>query len=226
VSGWPVSAADLIEAQRALAAERPSPWLPPAGPLCVAGCFVCFPRRHTGVGEFGDPAWAAAAVVRRRRVLGGHVVRGVAGGSYQPGLMALREGRLLEEAVLGLASEPDVLLVNATGRDHPRRAGLAVQLGAVLGIPTVGVTHRPLVAGGPWPEDERGAASPLTLDGEVVGWWLRTRAGRRPLVVHAGWRVDAATAVDIVRRCGGTHRTPAPLREARRLARQARASRS
>ena len=43
---------------------------------------------------------------------------------------------------------PEVLLVNATGRDHPRRAGLAFHLGAVLGLPTVGVTTRPLVAQG------------------------------------------------------------------------------
>jgi deoxyribonuclease V len=35
------------------------------------------------------------------------------------------------------AERPDVLLVNATGRDHPRQAGLGVQLGAVLGLPTV-----------------------------------------------------------------------------------------
>jgi len=224
VWGWPATAEELVEVQHALAAERAEPWVPPAGPLTVAGCFVCFPRRYAGPGERGDPAWAAAAALRGRRVVARYVVPGVAGASYEPGLMALREGPLLAAAVLGLAAESDVLLVNATGRDHPRRAGLAAHLGAVLGLPTVGVTHRPLVAGGPWPAAQRGAASPLTLGGEVVGWWLRTRADRRPLVVHAGWRVDAETAVDVVRRCGGRHRTPAPLREARKLARQARAS--
>ncbi|MBV8941103.1 MAG: endonuclease V [Solirubrobacterales bacterium] len=43
-----------------------------------------------------------------------------------PGTLALREGRLLEAAVRALPAMPDVLLVNATGRDHPRGAGLAV----------------------------------------------------------------------------------------------------
>jgi len=114
-------------------------------------------------------------------------------------------------------------VVNATGRDHPRRAGLALHLGAVLDLPTLGVTHRPLAAAGSWPGDERGDASPLLLADEVVAHWLRTRPGRRPVVVHAGWRVDAATAVAVVRRCAGPHRTPAALREARRLARHARA---
>jgi len=50
-------------------------------------------------------------------------------------------------------------LVNATGRDHPRRAGLALQLGAVLDLPSVGVTHTPLLAQGEWPPGEAGARS-------------------------------------------------------------------
>jgi deoxyribonuclease V len=142
---------------------------------------------------------------------------------YEPGLLALREGPLLEAAVGGLARAPDVLLVNATGRDHPRRAGLAMHLGAVLGLPTVGLTHRPLLAAGDWPDDSYGATSPLRLDGDVVGVWVRTRKGARPLAAHAAWRTDADQAAETVLRCWCRRRTPEPLREARRLARLARA---
>jgi deoxyribonuclease V len=235
VYGWPGTAEELVAAQVRLAEERPAPWRPPDGPLAVGACFVCFPRGHAGAGAAGDPAWAAAVVLRGRRVLARSVVSGAAEAGYAAGLLALREGPLLDAAVRGLNQPPDVLLVNATGRDHPRRAGLALHLGAVLDLPTVGVTHRPLLAAGPEPPDEPGAASPLHLpedaedaddadeDGEVVAHWVRTRAGRRPLVVHAGWRVDPATAVTVIRRCAGGHRTPAALREARRLARLARA---
>lgn len=208
--------------QRTLAREAPPPWRPPDGSLLVAGCFVCFPRGHEGKGAAGDPAWAGAALVRGRRREARRVVAGTAGGPYEPGLLALREGPLLAAAMRGLPERPDVLLVNATGRDHPRRAGLALHLGAVLDLPTVGVTHRPLLAAGGWPEDRYGAGSPLLLDGEVVGCWQRTRAGTRPLAVHAAWRTDPATAAEIVRRCWCRRRTPEPLREARRLARTAR----
>jgi deoxyribonuclease V len=114
-----------------------------------------------------------------------------------------------------------MLLVDGTGRDHPRRAGLALHLGAVLDLPTVGVTHRPLGAAGKWPPDERGARSPLLLDGEQVGYWLRTRAGTRPLAVHAAWRTDAETAAEVVLSACRL-RTPEPLRRARRRARRAR----
>jgi len=132
---------------------------------------------------------------------------------------------LLEGAVRVLPQRPDVLLVNATGRDHPRRAGLALQLGAVLELPTVGVTHRSLHAAGEWPEDEPTRRSPLVLAGEVVGYWLRTRRGARPLAVHAAWRTDPETAVDVTLSCTAVVRTPEPLRRARTAARAARATR-
>ena len=98
---------------------------------------------------------------------------------------------------------------------------------AVVDLPTVGVTHRPLVADGAWPADEDGASSPLRIDGpdgEEVGRWLRTRAGTRPLAVHAGWRTEPAVAAAVVRMTVRGRRTPEPLRRARQLARRARAA--
>ena len=122
-----------------------------------------------------------------------------------------------------MAVVPEVLGVNATGRDHPRRAGLALHLGAVLGLPTVGVTTRPLVAEGAWPPDQRGARTPLRVGGEVVGCWVRTQAGARPVAVHAAWQTDAHAAVQVVLAATGRARTPEPLRRARTLARSRRA---
>ena len=142
---------------------------------------------------------------------------------YEPGMLALREGPLLEAAVRGLPVLPDVLLVDATGRDHPRRAGLALQLGAVLCVPTVGLTDRPLLARGEEPPDERGAASPLEIEGEKVGYLLRTKPGTRPICVHAAWRTMPEVALEVVLAVTGVMRTPEPLRVARTAARDARA---
>jgi deoxyribonuclease V len=167
--------------------------------------------------------FAGPAVTHRRRLLAGVTSSGPAGGSYLPTLLALREGPLLEQAVRALPIAPEVLVVNATGRDHPRRAGLALQLGAVLGLPTVGVTSRPLVAQGDWPADRRGATAPLRLSGEVVGCWIRTRAGAKPVAVHAAWQTDAQAAVQVVLAATRRARTPEPLRRARTLARTLRA---
>jgi deoxyribonuclease V len=216
VPAWPRTREELIEEQLLLATLVPEPWLfePNAR---VGGVFVCFPRGESGPGQTGDQAWSAACVGEESAVVEGH-----AGAPYEPGLLALREGALLEAAVRALPEPPDVLLVDATGRDHPRRAGLALHLGAVLDLPTVGVTHRPLVAQGDWPPDERGARSPLFVEGELVGYSLRTRAATRPLAIHAAWRTDAATATEVVLSTSQA-RTPEPLRRARRQAREARA---
>ena len=190
----------------------------------VAGVFVATARGGEGLGSVGDPAWAAAVIMRLDRILDSSVLRGVLDATYVPGLLALRERRLLSETIGKLRKRPDVLLVNATGRDHPRRAGLALQLGAELDVPTIGVTDRPLLADGPAPRPERGAVAELRIAEEVVAYRVITCAGARPVVVHAAWRTDAITACSLVVAMGASQRTPAPLREARRLARSARAA--
>jgi deoxyribonuclease V len=218
VPAWPSSADELLEAQEALGNAKPQLWRLGAEDV-VGGCFVCSRRGKQGVGAAGDSLWAAAWTPAETCV-----VRSEAGAPYEPGLLALREGPALEAAVRPLEQLPDALLVDATGRDHPRRAGLALHLGALLGVPTVGVTHRPLLGDGPWPADEPGARSPLTLGGDLVGYWVRTRPGTRPLVIHAAWRTDAEAAVAIVLATLAGHRAPEPLRHARRAAREARAT--
>jgi deoxyinosine 3'endonuclease (endonuclease V) len=82
-----------------------------------------------------SPGWPS---LTHRRLLAGVSSGGPAGGPYLPTLLALREGLLLEQAVRGLPVVPKVPLVNATGRDPPRRACLALQLGPCRGCPRSG----------------------------------------------------------------------------------------
>jgi len=184
----------------------------------VGACYACFTQAEPGRGRPDDVGWAAAVFGESVAV-----ASAVSAEGYETGMLALREGPLLEAAVRGLAALPDVLLVDATGRDHPRRAGVALHLGAVLGVPTVGLTNRPLLSRGEDPRDERGAASPLEIDGEKVGYLLRTRVGARPICVHAAWRTMPETALEIVLSVTHSMRTPEPMRAARSAARAARA---
>lgn len=220
---WIVEPEELAAQQGQIAGLRPPLWAP-AGDMLPGGCFVCFGRGGKGPGAAGDRGWAAAVLMPGRRAAAGAVVEGRAGAAYAPGLLAAREGALLEAAVRALPRLPDVLLVNATGRDHPRRAGLALHLGWALDLPTVGVTHRPLVAAGDPPDSHAHSSSGLWLEGEQVGWWYRPRAGVRPLAISPGWRTDLSTALEVVRATAGRVRTPEPIRQARRLARSARAA--
>ncbi len=223
---WPAEAAALAPEQERLAALTPAPWTLPAEEVLVGAAFVAFVRGEQGPGQPGDRAWVGAVLVAGADLVWEAVVPGVAGASYGPGLLALREGPMLAAALTALPSRPDVLLVDATGRDHPRRAGLALQLGAVLGVPSVGVTHRTLRAAGADAGPDPGDQAPLVLEGEEVARWVRTARGVRSVVAHAGWRTSPASAAAVVLRCARGRRTPEPLRQARRVAREAREARS
>jgi deoxyribonuclease V len=220
---WPSSIEELVELQERLGDEQPELWRPQTLPPTVAGCFVCFASDDPARGCAGETAWAGAAVLAPGQPPETVAIEGETGGAYRPGLLALRAGRPLEQAVDELPARPDVLIVDATGRDHPRRAGLAFHLGRVLDLPTIGVTHRTLLAQGEWPEPVRGAHTLLRLGDETVGAWLRIQPRARPIAVHAAWRTDAETAVQVVMAVARKVRTPEPLRQARRAARLARA---
>jgi deoxyribonuclease V len=250
---WPSSEAELIAVQSVLGdlssgLVAGGAWSIPAE-VRIAGCFVAYAAGEAGPGHPGDRAWAAAVLwgtgrsatglrrsstVLRGTVQGPNprqasdvqvqsVVTGTVGAPYSPGLLALREGSILAAALTALSDRPDVVMVDATGVDHPRHAGLALHMGAVLDLPSVGVTHRPLVGQGGWPELRRGATAPIRLGLVEVGRWVCTRTGARPVVAHAGWRTDAATAAELVLMASTpASRTPVPLQEARRVAREAR----
>lgn len=223
---WPHDAKELVALQRLLASARPEPWVPPDPLPTVGASYVCFERGVEGPGEAGDRGWAGAGSKRRGTRTVTAVAEGRAGAAYRPGLLALREGSLraaaVERLIERLEEPPAVVIVDATGRDHPRGAGLALHLGAVFDVPTVGATHRPLSAEGDHPGEGYGQTSPLVLDGEPVGAWVRSRAGVRPLVVHAGWRTSPEVAVEVVLSATTRFRTPQVLREARHDARVAR----
>lgn len=209
--GWPDTPGGLRVLQARLASEEPEPWLPPHDPssLAIGGVFAAFSTTSDPAPV--ERAWVAAVAGGTRAL-----VISTVEAPYEPGLLALREGRALERAVRSLETPPDVLLVDATGRDHPRGAGLALHLGAVLDVPTVGVTDRPLVA-------SADADGRLVLSGREVARVVAPRVGARPVVVHAAWRTDVAAAVAVVLAVSGRARTPEPLRLARFLARSARA---
>lgn len=213
-----------------MGALEPDPWVPGRNPLVVGAAFVAFARGEAGPGEAGDHAVVGAvAWSERDGVVAGVVVDGVAAGPYVPGLLGLREGAMTEAALAPLLErvEVDVLVLDATGRDHPRRCGLALHLGWLLGRPSVGVTHR-MLTDRHHPVPPSGATGTLEVvgvAGEAVAAWVATVGGVRPVVVHAGWRTSVEVAAEVVGRCARGARTPEPLRRARELARTARADR-
>jgi deoxyribonuclease V len=222
VAGWPSDAATLQQVQRALA-EAEADVTVPTAPIMGASA-ICFDRNPTPPNT-PQRGWSGACLRFPARPPQINVASGTTSTPYRRGLLALREGPLREAALRGLPQLPEVVIVDATGRDHPRGAGLALHLGAVLGVPTLGVTDRPLIAQGADPSevnDWRGAIAPLRIGRQTVACWLRTRPGVRPVVVHPGWGVSLDRAVGLILLAARKARTPQPLRVARRAARVAR----
>lgn len=184
------------------------------------------PRTATGL----DVAYAtgsnvvAAAAVTVDLATGTEVAAATATGEtgfpYVTGLFAFRELPTLLEALAALPEPPDLLVADGHGIAHPRRFGLASHLGVVTGVPAIGVAKTPPGEFGP-PAAERGATSPLVLDGEQVGVALRTRDGVKPVFVSVGHRIDLAAACSFVLALANTFRLPETTRLADRRCRDA-----
>ncbi|SFR87020.1 Endonuclease V [Sphingomonas jatrophae] len=132
---------------------------------------------------------------------------------YVPGYLGFREAPAIVAAWSLLPQPPDLLLVDGQGRAHPRRCGIAVQLGLLLDVPTIGVA-KSLLCG--TVEDEPGPTAgdraPVVDRGETVALALRTRARAAPIYVSGGHRVSLESAADwVLRLCDG-RRLPWPIR--------------
>jgi deoxyribonuclease V len=145
---------------------------------------------------------------------------------YIPGLLAFREGEPIVAALENLDVEPDLLLLDGSGRIHFREAGIATHVGFLFDVPSVGVA-KSLLCGHPVGSVDgldAGTRIPIeaddsmtTPDGEVVGYAYQSRQypdsrSINPLYVSPGHRLSAETAVDCVEACGGEYKLPRPTR--------------
>ena len=147
---------------------------------------------------------------------------------YIPGLLSFREGGAILAALEEVETDPDVLVLDGSGRIHFREAGLATHIGVAVETPALGVA-KSLLCGqpreslaDPLPEGTRVAVeadSDVTApEGAIIGYAFQSRqydSGNQyinPLHVSPGHRVSAETATDIVEACGGEYKLPEPTR--------------
>jgi deoxyribonuclease V len=145
---------------------------------------------------------------------------------YVPGLLSFREGESILAAFDALATTPDLVVFDGSGRIHFRQAGLATHLGVVLDVPSVGVAKRLLCGRVEADVDGRPAGwrTPVVADdrvdapeGTVLGHAYQSRQYDtnpviNPLYVSPGHRVSAETAVESVARLCDGYKLPEPTR--------------
>ncbi|GFG50500.1 hypothetical protein CQY20_23655 [Mycolicibacterium agri] len=221
---WPTSESELEELQRELArrVKEATPWQwPSQAEPAIGGVFVSLPTTRTA-GAPRNIAWAGAVVMKSHTLLATATCTRRLTRPYHPGYLAVSVGPILEDVVHALPMRPDVVIVNAAGRDHVRGAGLAIQLGSALDIATIGITDKTDLGVAAEPAERRGAACPVELDGEVVGYQVRTHERSNPIVAHAAWLTTPELARDVAVRTTEQLRLPEPVHRARQLSRRMR----
>ena len=182
----------------------------------------------------GDIAVSAAVVVRDGETVETATARHETRIPYIPGLLAFREGNAVVASLRALEAKPDVVLVDGSGRIHPRQAGLATHIGVALNVPTVGVA-KSLLCGTlrrSFERLEEGERVPILADdgvdapdGTTIGYAVQTKQYApdaattvNPLYVSPGHRVSAETAADIVAEACDGYKLPEPVWRADALA--------
>jgi deoxyribonuclease V len=132
---------------------------------------------------------------------------------YVPGLLFLREAPPMLKAVRLLEREWSLLLVDGHGLLHPRRMGLAVILGLVLGKPVLGVA-KSLLVGVEGPGENWG---PVEVSGETLGYWFKLGGGGK-FYASPGYLLTVDQVPKIVRALGSGY--PEPLAYADKLSRK------
>ena len=172
------------------------------------------------VGRFGETGRGALVVWRPED---GAVVEQVTVAAelampYIPGLLAFREGPVVEALLRKMRSVPDVIFLDGQGLAHPRACGIACQVGVLLDHPTVGVAKSRLYGEHEEPGPAPGDRAPLRApDGREIGTVLRTSLRGKPLYVSPGHGVAVERAAELVWRCVRGHRLPEPTFLADRL---------
>ncbi len=144
--------------------------------------------------------------------------------AYRPGLFAFAVGPAVLAALGRITQATEVLFCLGHGMAHPQRLGLAAHVGVLYDLPTIGCADRLLCGEFASVPDQRGAWTPITEQGEIVGAAVRTRRGARPLLVSPGHRMNLELAVSLTLAAATESRWPQPLRQARHLLRQAGAA--
>lgn len=137
---------------------------------------------------------------------------------YIPGLLSFREGPVLQEAFEKLQNVPDVFIFDGMGIAHPRRVGIASQMGLWLQKPTIGCGKTLFVGTYEEPGIEKGSMANLMHRSEVIGKVLRTRTGVKPVYISPGHLADINTAALFTLRCTTQYRLPEPIRIAHNAA--------
>jgi deoxyribonuclease V len=112
------------------------------------------------------------------------------------------------EALRPLTTPAGLIVCPGNGPNHTIGLNLATHLGMVTGRASFGVSDTAYAGTCREPGAERGAWTELVDDGAVIGRAVRTQAGREPVFVTYGHRLDLDAATEMTLRLTRGSRVP------------------
>lgn len=189
------------------------PW--PDIPKIIGGVDLSYASASTAVAAYVAVEVATGTVVFE------HTVTAATPFPYLPGYLTFRELppllTLLNDVRQRTTLAP-VILVDGTGRLHPRQAGLAVALGVCAECVTVGVSKHQL-CGQVHHEDCLSGCPTIWQNEACLGAEMTIGLKRRTAYVSSGTGLDLPAAVRMVAAVWNAERSPRPIARADALSR-------
>ena len=134
---------------------------------------------------------------------------------YISGFLFYREGPAVIEAFNILEHKPDVLIVKGNGILHPRRIGMASQVGILLDMATIGIAKNLMLG--------HVREKTIYAEKEARGYELITREHAKPIYISPGNKISLKKSLEVIKNCMKfPHKLPEPLHLAHKYANDAR----
>lgn len=133
---------------------------------------------------------------------------------YVPGYLAFREIPAILKAYEQFPVKPDVIMFDGNGILHARRMGIASHFGVLTGAVTMGCAKKKLAGKYAEPGYLKGEYTPVTDQGEVIGYAVRTKDNIKPVFISPGHQMSLEDSLSLELQCTRKHRLPEPTRHA------------
>ena len=138
---------------------------------------------------------------------------------YIPGFLSLRRKLPVVAAINHFTNKFDVVMIEGAGRQHPRKYGLACEIGVEENIPVIGIITHSL-----WGEiDYRNSTEysdctsfPVYDGDDKIAYFVRKKKNKRGIFVSVGNNISLNSALKIIISIL-IYRIPEPLRLAKNL---------
>ncbi|MGN7610539.1 endonuclease V [Magnetococcales bacterium HHB-1] len=130
---------------------------------------------------------------------------------YIPGYFSFREGPPVIETLKKLKKRFDLIIIDGQGTAHPRKFGLACDVGLQMDKPTIGCGKSRLCGTYDALDQQQGSYVPLN-NPDRIGSVLRTVTGVKPVFISPGHKTNHDFSIQLIMQCVTRYRVPEPTR--------------